>query len=117
MQSFLSCPGTPRQVPALCLCHTQQTACRPSHCLAVVSIEYLLLSIFLVLMQKFTEKSMEFQRKIIERSGLGDETYLPEGEEKPQGLSPATHLDAPGSALHHSAVAMHVVGRNACGRL
>ncbi|EIE21149.1 hypothetical protein COCSUDRAFT_48294 [Coccomyxa subellipsoidea C-169] len=27
---------------------------------------------------KFTEKSMEFQRKIIERSGLGDETYLPE---------------------------------------
>ena len=27
----------------------------------------------------FTEKSMDFQRKIIERSGLGDETYLPEG--------------------------------------
>lgn len=30
-------------------------------------------------MQKFTEKSMDFQVKIIERSGLGDETYLPEG--------------------------------------
>jgi hypothetical protein len=27
----------------------------------------------------FTEKSMDFQRKIIERSGLGDETYLPDG--------------------------------------
>ncbi|CAL5229859.1 g13269 [Coccomyxa viridis] len=26
----------------------------------------------------FTEKSMEFQTKIIERSGLGDETYLPD---------------------------------------
>ena len=30
-------------------------------------------------MQAFTEKSMEFQTKIIERSGLGDETYLPNG--------------------------------------
>ncbi len=30
-------------------------------------------------MQKFTEKSMDFQVKIIERSGLGDETYLPQG--------------------------------------
>lgn len=30
-------------------------------------------------MQAFTEKSMEFQTKIIERSGLGDETYLPDG--------------------------------------
>ena len=27
--------------------------------------------------QKFDEKSLEFQRKIIERSGLGQETYLP----------------------------------------
>eukprot|EP00897_Mesotaenium_endlicherianum_P009615 jgi/Mesen1/8682/ME000510S08077 len=27
----------------------------------------------------FDERSLEFQRKIIERSGLGDETYLPEG--------------------------------------
>ncbi|CAL8469239.1 g8780 [Coccomyxa elongata] len=27
--------------------------------------------------KKFTEKSMDFQNKIIERSGLGDETYLP----------------------------------------
>ena len=30
-------------------------------------------------MQAFTEKSMEFQTKIIERSGLGNETYLPDG--------------------------------------
>lgn len=30
--------------------------------------------------QAFTEKSMDFQVKIIERSGLGDDTYLPEGE-------------------------------------
>ena len=30
----------------------------------------------------FTEKSMDFQRKIIERSGLGDETYLPDGAPK-----------------------------------
>jgi hypothetical protein len=27
----------------------------------------------------FTEKSLDFQRKIVERSGLGDETYLPDG--------------------------------------
>jgi hypothetical protein len=30
-------------------------------------------------LQAFTEKSMDFQTKIIERSGLGDETYLPDG--------------------------------------
>lgn len=34
--------------------------------------------------QKFTEKSMDFQVKIIERSGLGDETYLPQGRRVPQ---------------------------------
>ena len=27
----------------------------------------------------FTEQSLEFQEKIMERSGLGDETYLPTG--------------------------------------
>lgn len=27
----------------------------------------------------FTEQSMEFQEKIMERSGLGDNTYLPMG--------------------------------------
>lgn len=27
----------------------------------------------------FTDLSLEFQEKIMERSGLGDETYLPEG--------------------------------------
>ena len=32
-----------------------------------------------LLLQAFTEKSMDFQTKIIERSGLGDETYLPDG--------------------------------------
>ena len=31
--------------------------------------------------QAFTDKSMDFQTKIIERSGLGDETYLPEGKQ------------------------------------
>ncbi len=48
-------------------------------------------------MQKFTEKSMEFQRKIIERSGLGDETYLPEGEEtrNSRGSPTAAEVDAP----------------------
>lgn len=29
--------------------------------------------------QAFTEKSLDFQQKIIDRSGLGDETYLPDG--------------------------------------
>lgn len=27
----------------------------------------------------FNEQSLEFQEKIMQRSGLGDETYLPEG--------------------------------------
>jgi len=27
----------------------------------------------------FTEQSLDFQEKIMERSGLGDETYLPSG--------------------------------------
>jgi 3-ketoacyl-CoA synthase len=27
----------------------------------------------------FSEQSLEFQEKIMERSGLGDETYLPPG--------------------------------------
>lgn len=27
----------------------------------------------------FTPESLEFQRKVLERSGLGEETYLPEG--------------------------------------
>jgi hypothetical protein len=27
----------------------------------------------------FNEQSLQFQEKIMERSGLGDETYLPEG--------------------------------------
>ena len=27
----------------------------------------------------FNEQSLEFQQKIMERSGLGDDTYLPEG--------------------------------------
>ena len=29
--------------------------------------------------QMFNEQSLEFQEKIMQRSGLGDETYLPEG--------------------------------------
>ena len=43
-------------------------------------------------MQAFTEKSMDFQTKIIERSGLGDETYLPVG--KPSEMLPPTPLSA-----------------------
>lgn len=31
------------------------------------------------LLQMFNEQSLEFQEKIMQRSGLGDETYLPEG--------------------------------------
>lgn len=31
-------------------------------------------------LQMFNEQSLEFQEKIMERSGLGDETYLPEGQ-------------------------------------
>lgn len=30
-------------------------------------------------MQMFNEQSLEFQEKIMERSGLGDDTYLPHG--------------------------------------
>ena len=47
----------------------------------------------------FTEKSMEFQRKIIERSGLGDETYLPEGRYVQTLLFPA--LPSICSSLRH----------------
>ena len=50
-------------------------------------------------MQAFTDKSMEFQTKIIERSGLGDETYLPDGK-------PAANLRD-----FSSPVAMHPVSR------
>ena len=28
----------------------------------------------------FSEKAMQFQERIMEKSGLGDETYLPPGE-------------------------------------
>lgn len=31
-------------------------------------------------LQKFDDAAMEFQERIIMRSGLGDETYLPKGE-------------------------------------
>ena len=31
----------------------------------------------------FNEQSLEFQEKIMERSGLGDETYLPHGNDIP----------------------------------
>lgn len=30
-------------------------------------------------MQAFNEQSLAFQEKIMERSGLGDDTYLPDG--------------------------------------
>ena len=32
-------------------------------------------------LQKFTEDSLAFQEKIITRSGLGPQTYLPPGEQ------------------------------------
>lgn len=35
--------------------------------------------------QAFTEESLEFQRRISQRNGLGEETYLP----------PALHMDPP----------------------
>ena len=31
-------------------------------------------------LQRFGPEALEFQEKIIERAGLGDETYLPQGE-------------------------------------
>ena len=31
----------------------------------------------------FNDQSLEFQEKIMERSGLGDETYLPNGDDTP----------------------------------
>ena len=43
-------------------------------------------------MQAFTEKSMEFQTKIIERSGLGDETYLPDGRPAALPCTPKAEL-------------------------
>lgn len=36
-------------------------------------------------MQAFTEESLDFQRRISQRNGLGEETYLP----------PALHMDPP----------------------
>ena len=33
----------------------------------------------LCLVQAFNEQSLAFQEKIMERSGLGDDTYLPDG--------------------------------------
>ena len=32
-----------------------------------------------LLLQKFNKESLEFQQKLLERSGLGNETYLPAG--------------------------------------
>lgn len=34
-------------------------------------------------MQMFNEQSLNFQEKIMERSGLGDDTYLPHGMPNP----------------------------------
>ena len=31
-------------------------------------------------LQMFDERALDFQEKILDRSGLGDETYLPDGE-------------------------------------
>lgn len=58
------------------------------HILAGMSC--MLHELMFVAMQKFTEKSMDFQNKIIERSGLGDETYLPNGGSLPHILLPQT---------------------------
>lgn len=39
-------------------------------------------------LQAFTELSLDFQQKIIDRSGLGDETYLPDGGPRASPASP-----------------------------
>ena len=33
-------------------------------------------------LQRFNESSMDFQAKLIERGGLGDDTYLPQGRKQ-----------------------------------
>lgn len=33
-----------------------------------------------VVLQMFDERALDFQEKILDRSGLGDDTYLPDGE-------------------------------------
>lgn len=39
-------------------------------------------------LQKFTPESIEFQSKILARSGLGDDTYLPPGlSQQPPAIS------------------------------
>lgn len=41
-----------------------------------------------MILQAFTELSLDFQQKIIDRSGLGDETYLPDGGPRASPASP-----------------------------
>lgn len=42
----------------------------------------------LLLPQKFTPESIDFQSKILARSGLGDDTYLPPGlAQQPPAIS------------------------------
>jgi hypothetical protein len=42
----------------------------------------------LFFLQKFTPESIEFQSKILARSGLGDDTYLPPGlAQQPPAIS------------------------------
>jgi hypothetical protein len=47
-----------------------------------------ILHVLLLLLQKFTPESIEFQAKILARSGLGDETSLPPGlAQQPPAIS------------------------------
>ena len=59
-------------------------------------------------LQMFNEQSLEFQEKIMERSGLGDETYLPEGQ---LAMSRHTQLSLVLKSLLHATAACF----NACG--
>lgn len=58
-------------------------------------------------LQAFTEQSLDFQQKIIDRSGLGDETYLPDGGPR---ISPASPLASPAFTIGtHAALACAMV--------
>ena len=68
-------------------CWSKTSWCDPSGCLSVWSLVFRGWDVLrrcaqpwrCRMTQAFTEKSLDFQQKIIDRSGLGDETYLPDG--------------------------------------
>ena len=52
----------------------------------------------------FNEQSLQFQEKIMERSGLGDETYLPEGTYFLGTLDMFCIAMSHGNCLYHNSV-------------